>query len=151
MKRLILECSAIALFAGGIYCWKHRPQPGPAPAIRGPMPDLAMPAPSSRPRAAGIEDSMLVKKEDVGDDRPHLAGKAVKPRALGDKPRLFDRAPLPPEAGPANVVLDEEKPGWQDELRRPRALAAVFCVFVVVFGILSRTLWRGRRGGFTHD
>ncbi|MDE2143752.1 MAG: hypothetical protein KGJ84_15195 [Elusimicrobia bacterium] len=151
MRRLLLELSVATMAGGGFYYWTHRHEPVPVPVIQGAMPDLAMPAPSGRPVPSRAGDSMLVTKGALDEEPPGLNGRPRKPRALGEHPVLFAHPSPPSEEEGARVVLDQDRPGWQEALRRPGPLAAAFAVFVLFFVFLARAIWRGRSGGFTHD
>jgi hypothetical protein len=155
VRRLLSELAVVALVGGGLYWWKHRPEPVPAPAITGAMPDLAMPAASDRPIPTRTESAMHVEKESLGVKEIHLIEKPRPNRPekpYGEHVALLDKAPLH-ALGPTPVddALGENKPAWDERFNRPGPLAAAFGVFVLAFLVLSRMIWRGKSGGFTHD
>lgn len=150
MKRLLFDCSVVALVAFGAYSWTHRPAPRRAPAISGAMPDLAMPA--ARPMSAEVGSSMLVAPEDAGGPDVHLKGARVREKALGEKPRLLGASAADITGGRGSDALPDEQTPWEDRMRQPWAMGAVVALFIVLYALLTRALRKGPGGrGFTHD
>jgi hypothetical protein len=154
VKRLIFDCSVLALAAWGWYSWKHRPVPQPVPAYRGARPNLDMPAAPEGPAAPEVESHIAVSAKDIDDSAPHLQGHPdVASHALGDRPKLFEKA------GPDSTLADEpagtlssERSPWLERLTQPWTFAAIVALFLVLYAVLSRALRRGPGGhGFTHD
>jgi hypothetical protein len=153
--RLIRDLLALLLVAGGVYFWKHRPAPAPAPAIQGRRPNLSMPAaPGLRPADAPDSAGYVLPEENAVQKR-HLAGKAPPPEtqeALGDKPQILG-APAVDVVDPRGAAgIEEARSSWEDRLRQPWALAAIAALFVVLYALGTRSLRKGPGGGgFTHD
>ena len=151
MKRLLRDCTVVALVVWGAYSWTHPPVPRRAPVIPGAMPDLTMP--SARPFSAKVVSSMLVVRESSNDGSPHLAGSQPRrERVLGGKPRLLGESAVDVTAGRVPDALPDKRSPWSDRLRQPWALGAVVALFIVLYAVLTRALRRGPGGhGFTHD
>ena len=148
--KLLRDCFALLLVAGGVYVWTHRPAPLLAPAISGARPDLAMPAaPALAPK---VGSSMLVLKEGAGDGQAHLGGKPARERPLGESPRLLGASAVDITGGRVREPLSGERSPWSDRLRQPWAMGAVVALFFVLYALLARALRKGPGGrGFTHD
>jgi hypothetical protein len=150
MKKLLRDCAVVALVVWGIYTWTHPPVLRREPVIPGAMPNLAMPA--VRPFSAEAGSSMLVVREESSDGQPHLDGRPRRERALGTKPHLLGESAVDVTAGRVPDALPDERSPWSDRLRQPWAVGAVVALFIVLYAVLTRALWRGSgEHGFTHD
>ncbi|MFI5363852.1 MAG: hypothetical protein ACHQ49_17965 [Elusimicrobiota bacterium] len=150
MKRLLLDCSVVALVAWGAYSWTHRPVPRRAPAISGAMPNLDMPP--ARAMTADLETSMLVVPEEAGRPEVHVRGALRREKTLGEKPQVLGGSAVDITAGGIPDALPDEKSPWSDRLRQPWAFGAIVALFIVLYALMTRALRKGPGGhGFSHD
>jgi hypothetical protein len=147
MSRLFFESAVVALVVWGGYRWTHPPTPPLVPTFSSGRPSLDMPpAPALRPDRPS--SAMIVVPESLGARR--VDGRSVQEAPLGSTPALFSQAPSP--AREARAARRASAPTWDERLRDPRMLGAVFALFLVFYALLAQSLRRGPGGGgLKHD
>lgn len=149
--KLTRDLVILAVLCLGFYGWRHRVVPKPKPLIKGPVPTLAMPAPSSRPVRPDAGESLLVEKDSLGGKGVHVPGQLARPKTLGETPQLLSGESAPSLDDPSAPPPPDELETWLDHAATPKGMATVFALFVLCYLLLGRALRKGPGGhGLTH-